>query len=117
MKQAVRQGDIYLTDLSGYVGSEQSGVRPVVVVQNNVGNTHSPTTVIVPLTSKQKPSLPTHTLLTPSDCGVRADSTALCEQMRVIDKRRLKKWLGKIESSAKLEEINKSLMALIGFGG
>lgn len=117
MKHVVRQGDIYLTDLSGYIGSEQSGVRPVVVVQNNVGNTHSPTTVIVPLTSRHKPSLPTHTLLTPNDCGVREDSTALCEQMRVIDKSRLKKWLGKVENSSKLEEINKSLMALVGLGG
>lgn len=117
MKYAIKQGEIYLTDLNGYIGSEQSGVRPVVIVQNDIGNAHSPTTVIVPLTSKHKPSLPTHTLLTPSDCGVRENSTALCEQMRVIDKSRLKKWLGKVENAKKLQEINKSLMALIGLGG
>ncbi len=117
MNNAVRQGDIYLTDLSGYIGSEQSGMRPALVIQNNIGNKHSPTTIIVPLTSKRKPSLPTHTLLTPQDCGIREDSIALCEQMRVIDKSRLIKWVGKVENERKLEELNESLMNLIGLGG
>lgn len=117
MKYAIRQGDIYLTDLSGYVGSEQSGLRPAVIVQNDIGNRYSPTTIVVPLTSKQKPSLPTHTILTPGDCGIKEKSVALCEQLRVIDKSRLKKRLGRIENVKKIQELNKSLMAILGIGG
>jgi mRNA interferase MazF len=117
MKHTVRQGDIYLADLSGYVGSEQSGLRPAVVVQNDVGNRYSPTTIVVPLTSKQKPSLPTHTVLNPDDCGVKQESIALCEQLRVIDKSRLKKKLGKIENINKLQELNRSLMSILGVVG
>jgi mRNA interferase MazF len=111
----IQRGEIYLTDLSGYIGSEQSGTRPVIVVQNNCGNIHSPTTVVAPLTSKQKPRLPTHTLLKASDCGINEDSIVLCEQVRVIDKRRLKKRLGQVDQK-KIEEIDRSLMVSIGLG-
>lgn len=112
----IQRGEIYLTDLSGYLGSEQSGTRPVLVVQNDTGNANSPTTMVVPLTSKHKPRLPTHIQLLPKECGLARRSTALCEQMRVIDKSRLMKRLGKIEDIAKLEEINRRLMISIGIG-
>ena len=110
----IYRGDIYWADLSGYIGSEQNGPRPVLIVQNEMGNAHSPTTMIAPLTSKQKPTLPTHLLLTPDDCGILYDSTVLCEQMRVIDKTRLRRKLGKILNPDKLEEINEKLMISIG---
>jgi len=110
----VQRGEIYLSDLSGYLGCEQSGTRPVLVVQNDTGNANSPTTMIVPLTSKHKPRLPTHIQLNPKDCGLTRRSTALCEQMRVIDKTRLMKRLGKVMNLDKLEEINHRLKISIG---
>ncbi|MCL2062074.1 MAG: type II toxin-antitoxin system PemK/MazF family toxin [Firmicutes bacterium] len=110
----IHRGEIYLTDLSGYIGSEQSGTRPAVVVQNDSGNIHSPTTVVAPLTSKKKPRLPTHALLKANDCGIPEDSTVLCEQVRVIDKSRLKKRLGQVENQKEIDEIDQSLMVSIG---
>ena len=110
----IYRGDIFWADLSGYIGSEQTGPRPVLIIQNESGNTHSPTTMIAPLTSKHKPSLPTHLLLTPDDCGILHDSTVLCEQMRVIDKTRLRRKLGKVISPNKIEEINRKLKISIG---
>lgn len=110
----ILRGEIYLTDLRGYIGSEQSGTKLAIVVQNDSGNLHSPTTMVAPLTSKQKPRLPTHTLLTSHDCGIHKDSTVLCEQMRVIDKSRLKRRIGIVEDQKKIEEIDHSLMVSIG---
>ena len=110
----IQRGDIFLAKLSGYIGSEQSGTRPVIVVQNDSGNIHSPTTVVAPLTTKQKPRLPTHILLTAKDCGIFEDSIVLCEQVRVIDKSRLKKRIGRVENQKKIDEIDESLMISIG---
>ena len=111
------RGEIYYADLRGYLGSEQMGMRPALIVQNDAGNAHSPTTMIVPLTSKHKPSLPTHILLTPGDCGIPQVSTALCEQMRVVDKARLKTRMGKVICPDKINEINSKLMLSIGLNG
>ena len=105
----IQRGEIYLADLTGYVGAEQSGKRPILVIQNDCGNTHSPTTVIAPLTTKRKRRLPTHVVLTLKDCGISRRSTVLCEQVRVIDKSRLIQLLGKVENPTKLEEINRAL--------
>lgn len=112
----MRRGEIYLVDLSDQVGSEQSGIRPAVIVQNEIGNMHSPTTIVCPLTSKSKPTMNTHLLLTPDDCGIIKDSVVLCEQIRVIDKSRLKRKVGEIVNRKKIEDINKTLMISIGVG-
>lgn len=112
----MHRGEIYLVDLSNQVGSEQAGVRPAVIVQNERGNLHSPTTIICPLTSQDKTPIDTHVTLTPRDAGILKISTVLCEQVRVVDKTRLKKKLGEVSNQAKIEDINKKLMISIGVG-
>ncbi len=110
----VHRGEIYLVDLSSQIGSEQSGVRPAVIVQNEIGNQYSPTTIVCPLTSRQKNNVPTHVILTPKDCGIIKESTVLCEQVRVIDKTRIKKKLGEVNNMEKIADINHKI--LISFG-
>lgn len=110
----IRRGEIYLIDLSDQVGSEQGGVRPAVIVQNEIGNMYSPTTIICPLTSKPKTRIATHVLLTPNDGDIKRDSTVMCEQVRVIDKSRIKKKLGAVVNCEKIEDINNKI--LISFG-
>lgn len=113
----LHRGEIYLIDLSNQVGSEQSGVRPAIIVQNEIGNIYSPTTIICPLTSKTKHMAATHVTLTPEDAGVLKDSTVLCEQVRVIDKARIQKKLGEVKNSQKMEDINQKIMVSFGIGG
>lgn len=110
----IHRGEIYLIDLSNQVGSEQSGVRPAVVVQNETGNIHSPTTIVCPLTSKTKSMSATHVELTTTDAEIIRDSIVLCEQVRVIDKTRIKKRLGEVKNLQKIEDINQKI--LISFG-
>ncbi len=112
----MHRGEIYLVDLSNQVGSEQTGIRPALIVQNEIGNLHSPTTIICPLTSQEKTPVLTHVTLTPQDAGILKTSTVLCEQIRVVDKARLKKKLGEIVNQDKIEDINKKLMISIGIG-
>ena len=106
-----------MIDLSNQVGSEQSGVRPAVIVQNETGNMHSPTTIVCPLTSKKKKMSVTHVALTPEDAGVAQESTVLCEQVRVIDKARIRKKLGEVKNLEKIEDINKKILISFGIGG
>lgn len=115
----MHRGEIYLIDLTNQVGSEQSGVRPAVIVQNETGNIHSPTTIICPLTSRSKSMSATHVDLSTRDAGIVKDSTVLCEQVRVIDKSRVKKRLGEINNRRKIEEINQKILISFGieFGG
>ena len=119
----MHRGEIYLVDLSNQVGSEQAGIRPALIVQNEQGNLHAPTTIICPLTSQDKTPIETHVILTPSDAGMQMSSilnkkisTVLCEQVRVVDKTRLKKKLGEVRNQAKIEDINRKLMISIGIG-
>lgn len=93
----VKRGDIFLADLSAYQGSEQKGVRPVLIIQNNKGNKYSPTTIVACLSSKidSKAHLPTHYIL-PEGIGLKYRSMVLCEQIRVIDKKRLLKKISKL---------------------
>ena len=112
----IHRGEIYLIDLNNQVGSEQGGVRPAIIVQNEAGNVHSPTTIICPLTSKTKKMSATHVVLTPEDAGVAKDSTVLCEQVRVIDKTRILKKLGEVKSLDKVEDINRKIMVSFGIG-
>ncbi|MGI6000613.1 PemK family transcriptional regulator [Lachnoclostridium sp. An131] len=87
----IRRGDIYYADLRPVVGSEQGGVRPVLVIQNDTGNRHSPTVIVAAITSKMnKAKLPTHVELSARQCQIVRDSVILLEQLRTIDKQRLK---------------------------
>ena len=110
----MRRGDLYLVDLETQVGSEQSGLRPAVVIQNDKGNDHSPTTIICPITSKDKTELITHVSISPNNCDIIKESVVLCEQVRVIDKTRLRRKLGCISNQKIIDEINKKLMISIG---
>lgn len=101
-------------DFGDGIGSEQKGIRPAIVVQNDVGNQFSPTTLVCPLTTRTKRMMPTHVELKAKDCDVKEDSTVLCEQSRVIDKTRLIKQLGKIENQEMINAINRKIV--ISFG-
>ena len=97
----IRRGDIYYADLSPVVGSEQGGVRPVLIVQNDVGNKYSPTVIAAAITSqKTKTNLPTHIELTTDSTGLQKDSIVLLEQIRTIDKHRLKEKMGKLDDKS-----------------
>ena len=110
----VKRGDIYYADLSPVVGSEQGGVRPVLIVQNDVGNKHSPTVIAAAITSQQEKSrLPTHISVNGNTCGLSKDSVVLLEQVRTIDKQRLKERMGNL-STNDMNKINKALTVSFG---
>lgn len=111
----IKRGEIYYADLSPVVGSEQGGVRPVLIIQNDVGNKYSPTVIVAAITSKiEKAKIPTHIELKAVDYGLAKDSVALLEQIRTIDKRRLKEKIGVIDS-IKMKHINNALLISLGF--
>lgn len=94
----VQRGDLFYADLSPVIGSEQGGVRPVVILQNNVGNKYSPTTIIAAITSQvNKAKLPTHVSIRGQEYGLPKDSVVLLEQVRTIDKKRLREKIGKFD--------------------
>ena len=96
----VRRGDIYYADLSPVVGSEQGGVRPVLIIQNDTGNRYSPTVIAAAITSQTgKANLPTHISLAARSCGLTRDSVILLEQIRTIDKSRLRERMGKLDDT------------------
>ena len=106
---SVKRGDIYYADLSPVVGSEQGGVRPVLVIQNDIGNKHSPTVICAAITSKMnKAKLPTHVELNTRRCAMVRDSVILLEQLRTIDKQRLKEKICHIDG-ALLQEVDRAL--------
>lgn len=110
----VKRGDIYYADLSPVVGSEQGGVRPVLIVQNDVGNKYSPTVIAAAITSQQdKSRLPTHISVNGNACGLSKDSVVLLEQVRTIDKQRLKERMGNL-SQGDMNKINKALTVSFG---
>lgn len=113
MERNITRGDIFYANLDGTIGSEQSGIRPVIVVQNDIGNKYSPTTIIVPLTKKVRLKInqPTHFWINPFG-NIRFDSIVLTEQIRVIDKSRLKEKIGVMNNKAMQEIDNKILIAL-----
>lgn len=105
----VRRGDIYYADLSPVVGSEQGGVRPVLVVQNDVGNKYSPTIIAAAITSQiNKAKLPTHIEIDALDYGLAKDSVILLEQVRTIDKRRLKEKIGHLDEDL-MDKVNDAI--------
>ncbi len=98
---SIHRGEIYYADLSPVVGSEQGGVRPVLIVQNDVGNKHSPTVIAAAITSqREKSRLPTHIEIDSASCGLAKDSVVLLEQIRTIDKKRLKEKMGVLDQTA-----------------
>ena len=110
----VRRGDIFYADLSPVVGSEQGGIRPVLILQNNVGNRYSPTVIAAAITSRtDKTRLPTHIRLSSPDCGLARDSVVLLEQIRTLDKRRLRECMGRL-GDATMDKVNKAIS--ISFG-
>ena len=91
----IRRGDIFYADLGVGIGSEQEGIRPMVVIQNNIGNRHSPTIICAAITSKiSKARLPTHVLIQAKTCGLREDSVIMLEQIRTINKTRILEKIG-----------------------
>ena len=112
----VKRGEIYYADLSPVVGAEQGGVRPVLIVQNDVGNKYSPTVIAAAITSQhEKSNLPTHINLSAECCGLAKDSIVLLEQVRTIDKRRLKEKMGAIDTNA-MNKVDKALSVSFGLG-
>ena len=96
----VKRGDIFYADLSPVVGSEQGGVRPVLIVQNDTGKRHSPTVIAAAITSQTgKARLPTHISLAAMSCGLPKDSVVLLEQIRTLDKRRLREHMGRVDET------------------
>ena len=110
----IKRSDIFYADLSPVVGSEQGGIRPVLIVQNDVGNKFSPTVIAAAITSQQsKAKLPTHIQLGAQQCGLMKDSVVLLEQIRTLDKKRLKEKMGCLDTGA-MNEVNKAIN--ISFG-
>ena len=105
----IKRGDIFYADLRPVVGSEQGGVRPVLIIQNDVGNRHSPTVICAAITSKMnKAKLPTHVELDAGRCEIVKDSVILLEQLRTIDKRRLKDRICHLDSEI-LKQVDRAL--------
>ena len=111
----IKRGDMYYADLSPVIGSEQGGIRPVLVIQNNVGNKYSPTVIVSAITSKlNKSKLPTHIELGSEEYGLKSDSIILTEQIRTIDKSRLKEKIGHINDTKVMSRIDNALGVSFG---
>ena len=112
--EIISRGDVALCDLNPVIGTEQAGVRPVVILQIDRANTVSPHTIIAPFTTKiRRVLLPSHAFVPAGAGGLSQDSVVLCEQIRVIDKRRIVKVLGRLDEPY-LEEIAKALLTILG---
>ena len=111
----IKRGDMFYADLSPVVGSEQGGIRPVLIIQNDVGNKHSPTVIAAAITSQTtKNKLSTHIEISPEESGLKADSIVLTEQIRTIDKSRLKEKIGHINDERIINELNSALGVSFG---
>ena len=110
----IERGDIYYADLSPVVGSEQGGLRPVLIIQNDIGNKYSPTVIIAAITSQiQKAKLPTHIELSHSKYPLSKDSVVLLEQIRTLDKLRLRERIGSLDTLA-MQKVNVGLLISLG---
>lgn len=117
MQMSVKRGDIYYADLSPVVGSEQGGLRPVLIIQNDVGNRYSPTVIAAAITSRlDKTRLPTHIDIYADRAGLTRDSVILLEQVRTIDKRRLKEKMGHLDDDT-MQVVNQAISISFGLGG
>lgn len=114
MMDCCKRGELYYADLSPVIGSEQGGVRPVLIIQNDVGNKYSPTVIVAAITSQiNKAKLPTHIELSAELYGLPKDSVVLLEQVRTLDKRRLKDKIGMLDNS-KMKKIENALLISLG---
>ncbi|WP_027625185.1 type II toxin-antitoxin system PemK/MazF family toxin [Clostridium lundense] len=114
MTTIVKRGDIFYADLSPVVGSEQGGVRPVIIIQNDVGNKYSPTVIVAAITSQiNKAKLPTHVEISSEEYGLNKDSVVLLEQIRTLDKRRLKEKIGHM-TNGDMKKVDEALLISIG---
>ncbi|MCB2296010.1 type II toxin-antitoxin system PemK/MazF family toxin [Clostridium algoriphilum] len=110
----ITRGDLYYADMSPVVGSEQGGIRPVVILQNDIANKYSPTVLVAAITSQlRKMRLPTHVELSAEEYGLTNDSVVLLEQMRTIDKKRLKEEIGQV-NNADMQKIDTALLIQVG---
>ena len=114
MDTLVKRGDIYFADLSPVVGSEQGGTRPVLIVQNDTGNRYSPTVIAATITSQLgKARLPTHITLNGPSVGLTKDSVVLLEQIRTIDKRRLREHMGRLDEH-QMQQVDTAIAVSFG---
>lgn len=110
----IKRGYLYYADLSPVVGSEQGGIRPVLIIQNDIGNKYSPTVIVAAITSQiNKAKLPTHIEISSNEYGLNKDSVILLEQIRTIDKKRLREKIGYLDQSM-MEKVNNSLQISLG---
>ena len=110
----IKRGEIYYADLSPVIGSEQGGIRPVLIIQNDIGNKYSPTVIAAAITSqREKTKLPTHISVEANDCGLAKDSIVLLEQVRTIDKQRLKERMGSLDNNS-MGLVDKALTVSFG---
>ena len=113
----IKRGDMFYADLSPVIGSEQGGVRPVLIIQNDLGNKYSPTVIAAAITSQtNKTKLPTHIELDENTEGLKSNSVILTEQIRTIDKSRLKERIGHIDDIEVMNKINNALGVSFGLG-
>ena len=110
--RAIQRGDIYYADLSSVVGCEQGGIRPILVLQNNIGNKHSPTLIVAAITGRDKKLLPTHVKIEDIH-NLPKKSVVLLEQIRTIDRKRLQEWVGTIAGD-NLSKIDQALKVSVG---
>ena len=111
----IKRGELYYADLSPVVGSEQGGVRPVLILQNDIGNKYSPTVIVAAITSQiNKAKLPTHIELSSEEYHLQKDSVVLLEQIRTIDKKRLQQSLGQL-TVEKMNEVNRAMLISLGY--
>ena len=114
MDTNVKRGEIYYADLSPVVGSEQGGMRPVLIIQNDTGNRHSPTVIAAAITSQTgKANLPTHISLAARSCGLTRDSVILLEQVRTLDKSRLRERMGRLDEPA-MHQVDNAIAVSFG---
>lgn len=117
MDQSVKRGDIFYADLSPVVGSEQGGVRPVLIIQNDTGNKHSPTVIAAAITSQTgKAKLPTHIELSANQYGLPKNSLVLLEQIRTLDKRRLREKMGRLDETL-MDRVDTAIAVSFGLHG
>ena len=113
----VKKGDIFFADLSPVIGSEQGGVRPVIVIQNDIGNKYSPTVIVAAITSQiNKAKLPTHVEIKAGEHGLNKDSVILLEQVRTIDKRRLREHMGRLDETL-MNQVDNAIAVSFGLHG
>ncbi len=111
----IKRADIYLANLNPVVGSEQGGLRPVLIIQNNKGNRYSPTVIVAAITSsEQKPDLPTHIIIQPEQSGLKKTSIILLEQLRTLDKSRLVSYIGTLDDETMIR-VDQALECSLGF--